>query len=119
MYKKIKDQQPELKDCFFAFSEKQLEEGLEKTGLKKSEVYNGAAGLIGTREGIKAFYGFYENQTKEIAEKCSPQEVYDYEFCNHECSYVGDDQEAIQIVVDYFGRERAKEANRSYAYTEI
>ena len=48
----------------------------------------------------------------EVVENCSPQEVYDYEFLNHECGWTGDDEEAIQIVVHYFGVDRAKEVKR-------
>ena len=56
---------------------------------------------------------------KRISKECIPQEVYNYEFDNHECSYVGDDEEAIKIVIDYFGAEKAKDVNRKCAYFQI
>lgn len=49
----------------------------------------------------------------EVVENCSPQEVYDYEFLNHECGWTGDDEEAIQIVLHYFGADRAREVKRA------
>ena len=51
-----------------------------------------------------------------MSEECDPQEVYDYEYSNHECSYVGDDTEAIEIVIAYFGKERAKEVERKHSF---
>ncbi len=56
---------------------------------------------------------------KQIVEECAPQEVYDDEFANHECGYVGNDEEAIEIVVGLFGAEKAKTVERKYGYCEI
>lgn len=118
-YYKLKEQQPELVDCFFAFSDSQYKEGLEKRNLQGKKIFKADGGLFGTQEGIQKLYDDYEAISKEITEKCDPQEVYDYEFINHECSYVGDDEEAIKIVVSYFGDERAKEVKRRFAITKI
>ena len=119
MYTEIKDKQPELKKCFFAFSNEQFDEGKKEAGIKDEKIFDGGYGLYGTKEGLNKVKEFYSNQSKEIKEKCDPQKVYDYEFSNHECGYVGDDEEAINIVIDYFGKEKANEVNRKYAYTEI
>jgi len=116
MYTQIKNVEPILTDCFFAFSNVQFEEGMSKHNLKGQKICSAGAGLYGTREGIKTLFDFYENRSKEISKKCEPQEVYDYEFCNHECSYTNDDEEAIKIVIDIFGTERAKEVKRKYGY---
>jgi len=105
MYSELKDKNPKLENCFFAFSNKQLEEGLKKHNLKKSDVVSAAGGLIGTKEGINKLYNDYEKISEEIKEKCTPQDVYNYEFDNHECSYTGDDTEAIELVHDYFGKD--------------
>ena len=48
-----------------------------------------------------------------------PQDVYNYEFGNHVCSYTCNDEEAIKIVVDYFGKERAKNVKRRFDYFEF
>lgn len=118
-YQKIKEQQAPLNDCFFAFSKTQYQEGVIKHNLQDKPLYNTGFGLIGTREGIKAFNQFYTDQAARIANECNPQEVYDHEFNNHECGYVCDDKEAIDIVVEYFGAEKAKEVNRRFAYSAI
>lgn len=116
MYTELKEKQPVLEGCFFAFSERQLKEGIEKNGLEGQKLYRGAGGLIGTKEGLKKVMDFYEEREKEIAQKCTPQEIYDDEFINHECSYTGDDSEAMEIVVLYFGEDRAKEVVRKFNY---
>lgn len=76
-------------------------------------------GLFGTKEGIEKFMGFYDKQTERIAAECDPQEVYNYEFDNHECSYTNDDTEAIKLVCSYFGLERALTVKRRFGYFDI
>jgi len=118
-YREFRDQEPELFECFFAFSNKQFEEGVKKAGIEEKKIFRGIGGLYGTSEGINKFMSFYDKQHDEIAAQCDPQDVYDDEFVNHECSYVGSDSEAIQIVISYFGKERARTVNRKYANTQI
>lgn len=118
-YITLKDQQPVLVDCFFAFSNSQYNEAIEKHNLKEKKILRAAGGLFGTREGIQKLYDDYDEISKQITENCDPQEVYAYEFDNHECSYVCDDEEAIKLVVSYFGDEKAKEVKRRFAYTKI
>ena len=118
-YLEIKDKQAPIVDCFFAFSGKQVQEGVAEKGLQDKKLYRTGFGLFGTFEGIKAFNQFYKDQEAKIASECDPQEVYDYEFGNHECGYVGDDKEAIDIVIGYFGIERAKTVERRFARNPI
>ena len=118
-YQEAKSQEAVMNNCFFAFSDAQLKEGLSRFNLTLQDVVSGGSGLVGTREGIKEFYGFYENMRKRISEVCDPQEVYDYEFGNYECDYVGDDEEAINIVVDYFGIDKAKTVKRKWGHSII
>lgn len=118
-YLEIKNQEPVLFECFFAFSNEQMAKGIKKTGIEGKEILSGGGGLYGTREGIKQLFDYYDNQSLEIAKNCDPQEVYNYEFGNHECSYTCDDSEAISIVVNYFGIERAKTVKRRFAYNTI
>ena len=118
-YTEITQQHPETIDCFFAFSVEQLAAG--KAGLSdpNAKIYNGGHGLFGTKEGILNFYKAYEERDKRIAAECDPQEVYNYEFGNHECSYTNDDTDAIKIVLGYFGVERTREVKRRFAYYNI
>lgn len=118
-YYQLKDKQPTLVDCFFAFSRSQYEKAIIENNLQGKKIFRADGGLYGTQEGIKKLYDDYENISKEITETCDPQEVYDYEFINHECSYVGDDEEAIKLVVSYFGDEKAKQVKRKCVVTKI
>ena len=118
-YKQIKDQQPVLFECFFAFSNEQFTEGKKKAGIEDKKILDGGHGLYGTREGIQKLFDDYDKIDQEVAENCNPQDVYDYEFHNHECSYTNDDEQPINIVVRIFGKEIAKEVKRRFAYTEI
>lgn len=108
-----------MEECFFAFSNSQFAEGIKKMGLENKKILDGGMGLYGTKEGIKKFMDFYDNNTKEVAENCDPQQVYDYEHDNHECSYTNDDREAIKIVVCTFGEEIAKTVKRRHGYMAI
>ena len=118
-YIEYKDKHPELDGCFFAFSNSQFAEGIKKHGLEGQKLYDGGAGLFGTKEGIQKFIGFYDNLNKEIAENCDPQEVYDFEFSNHECGYTHDDTGAIKIVAATFGDEKAKTVKRRFACVKV
>lgn len=118
-YRQIKDQQPVLFECFFAFGNDQFIEGKKKAGIEDRKIFDGGHGLYGTKEGINKLFDHYDNVNKEVAEQCNPQDVYDYEFDNHECSYTNTDDEAIAIVISIFGKEKAKTVKRRFAYTEI
>lgn len=118
-YATIKDKQPVLWECFFAFSNQQFAEGKKKMGIEDKKLYDGGHGLYGTREGIKKLFADYDAIDKEIAEKCDPQDVYDYEWNNHECSITNDDEDAINIVIRIFGKEIARTVKRRFAYSEI
>jgi hypothetical protein len=120
-YEKIKAEQPVLEKVFFAFSKEQFEEGKKKIGVTDNKkLLKGMCGAIGTKEGLKAMNEFYIQKTERIRKECTPQEVYSYEFWNHECDYICDDSEALQIVIDYFGKERVKkEVKRKRAYVSI
>jgi hypothetical protein len=112
-YALIKSRHPELTDCFFAFSKQQFEEGVVEHHLEGKKLYDGGHGLVGTKEGIQKLFDDYAAIDKEVSEKCAPQEVYDYEFNNHECGYTNDDSEPLAIVERIFG-ERVSEVTRKY-----
>ena len=104
---------------FFAFSDEQFEKGykhLIELGLIKDgdkvKRYDSVSGMFcANLDLLKEFFRFYKDKNGVIREECDPQEVYFYEFNNFECMY-GDDDEAIQIIIDIFGVEVAKSIKR-------
>lgn len=118
-YTEIKDEQHELVECFFAFSNEQLAEGIKNTGIQGQKIYSGGYGLYGTEKGILDLRAKMDSRSERIAKECDPQEVYDYEFWNHECGYTCDDTEPIKIVLGYFGLEKAKEVKRKFKACEL
>lgn len=55
----------------------------------------------------------YDERAKQIPKECDPQEVYFYEWNNHETMYSWDgDYEAIKIILEYFGMEAAMSITR-------
>lgn len=111
---------PPMEGCFFAFNDKQFEEGYEqiKHLLGENEkivsVGNGS-GLYGKREYIDRFFDFYNDKNKLIREQCDPQEVYYYEWNDHEVCYSHDDEDVIKIIIDIWGADVAKTIKRRYA----
>ncbi|MDL2228401.1 hypothetical protein LJC25_04295 [Bacteroidales bacterium OttesenSCG-928-K03] len=119
-YIEITNEQPTLNKCFFAFSNKQFAEGKIKAGINDGEkIYKSDYGLFGTAEGLEETFQFYENQTKRVAAECNPQDVYDYEWDNHECMISYEDDEVIKIIIHYFGVDVAKTVKRKYGYSDI
>lgn len=118
-YTEIRAIEPVLEECFFAFSNEQFAEGKKRMNIGDKKILRGMGGLFGTQEGIDKLMKFYDDQSEQIAKECDPQEVYNYEFSNHECGYTNDDEEAIKIVCSYFGLERTLEVKRSYGYFDI
>lgn len=102
-YSEAKQFNPTMKECFFAFSQQQATEGKEKANIPvDTEIFSAGAGLYGTSAGLAAFRQEMDAHEQMIKDNCEPQDVYDYEFCNHECGYTGSDREALEITLDYF-----------------
>ena len=115
-YYNLKRQDPVMFECFFAFSNEQFAEGKAKMIPEGKTIKRGPHGLFGTQEGIAKLFADYDAIDAQIASECDPQDVYDYEFDNHECSYTCDDREAFAIVESIFGNERSATVKRKYAY---
>lgn len=121
-YWEIRECQPELHECFFAFNNEQFDEGKKKANISEDKkIYSSSrySGLYGTKEGLEQFFADLNAIIARIPKECDPQDVYDEEFDNHECGYVCDDTEAIELVVAFFGEERAKTVRRKYAHVDI
>jgi len=123
-YYEIKSEEPKAVHygVFFAFGEKQFEEGrkrLIRDGYLKEgdKVCSAGAGMYGTESEINRFFKFYDERGKRIGKECDPQEVYFCEWNNHECMISMDDDEALKCVISYFGKEAAHKIVRLYPCT--
>jgi hypothetical protein len=101
------EEQPDLTamGVFFAFSNEQFNEGaksLTKRGFitDESQIKRGPAGSFGTLESLTKMMDWYDERDKKIKAECDPQEVYFWEFNNHETPYGWDgDIEIMKIIV--------------------
>jgi hypothetical protein len=119
--KAIKNEHPDADKCgvFFAFSREQFAEGykhlVELGHIKDGDkiCQDKDTGAFGTKDGLAAFFKFYDDSRAAIPKECDPQEVYFYEYNNHECMIAWDgDKEAYDLIVGYWGEEVAKTIER-------
>ena len=120
-YKEMRSQHPDVDDygVWFAFSNEQFEKGrkhaieIGKFSPDDKITRHLHLNLFGTKESIASFYGFYEKRDEQISKECDPQEVYFYEYNNHECmiSWNGD-KDAISIIEHYWGKDVAGRIKR-------
>ena len=120
-YKELGKEEP---DCdkygiFWAFTDKQFDEGkarMKQLGLYTDgqKIYSFGGGGYGVSSDlIDQFFGFYAERKKRMAAECDPQEVYLYEYNNHECMIGWEgDEPAHKIIVDMYGEEVAKSITR-------
>lgn len=120
-YRELQDEHPDSDKygIFWAFSKEQYEEGKKKMKelgfyQEGQKIYSFGAGGYGTsKELIDKFFSFYADRRKMIAKECDPQEVYLYEYNNHECMLSWDsDEPAYKIIVDTYGKEIADSITR-------
>ena len=109
-------------DCFVAFSREQFEEGKKRIRpLNDGEkLLHLGGGVYATKDGYKRLAAYYESVREQIKAECDPQEVYCFEWNNHESiiNYDGD-KEAIRIVLDYWGEDVARRIVRKCALYSI
>lgn len=101
-------------NLFFAFSDQQFEEGKQKAHITDDmKIYRYGYGMFGTHEGYVKYMKYLAELDARIAKECDPQEVYVYEYNNHECmiNWEGDD-DAIAIIIDTWGPDVAKKIKR-------
>jgi len=110
---------------FWAFNKNQFAEGLEKlksNGWKSDDEKLVRIGLGGftTHRGLERLDKEIAEHYEEIRSNCDPQWVYNYECNNHESEIntVGD-AEALSIIVNIWGEEKAKEIKRKHAYYSL
>lgn len=124
-YKRIKEEHPNCDDygVWFAFTDDSFKEGFDhaleigKISADSKIVAERSVGLFGTEEGINGYFEFYKKRREVVKKECDPQEVYFYEYNNHESFISWDgDMNAYQMVEDYFGKDVAKKITRFNAY---
>ena len=126
-YIDLKHEHPDVDKLgvFFAFSDKQYTENrdkLIKLGTIKEDdtIYRGPSGMFGTKSGFDKYINFCKEIEKKIVAYCDPQEVYFYEYNNHESMISLDgDRYAIQEIIDFWGKDVAKSIVRFSAFDDI
>lgn len=101
---------------FFAFSDKQLEEGLVKLNTTIKEICSVGCGGYLKKTDIKAFENMMEQHEQELKELLTDDSfLYDaleYELNNHEDSYTYNYQPAFDALDLAYDDERALKAMR-------
>lgn len=122
-YRELKAEQPKSENygVFFAFDKEQFKEGyniLVHRGFinEGDKICEGIAGMYGTRSEIGRYMDFYKEREAMMKAECNPQEVYFYEWNNHECMFTNDD-DAMKVVISIFGKEVAHTIHRVYEGT--
>lgn len=92
---------------FYAFSDKQFEEGMKQCGYTQTDIDSGRIvkdgyGGFGTREAFDKRNNFYKEIQERIKKECTPEEIFEMEFGNRECGYTGNWSEALEVVREYF-----------------
>ncbi len=112
-YAKLKEEQQKRFNAFpmmFAFSDKQFAEGMEKLGLKATDidkVYKfGNTGGFYKKTDAPALHQMMDDLDRELKEAIAADqtgdgficEMFRYELDNHEYSYTGDDTDAVDAL---------------------
>lgn len=107
--------------CFFAFSKEQLEEGQRSIKLKPDEkLISFGGGGYGTQDGVNKLFAHIHNIQNRIRAECDPQEVYCYEYNNHESFIAFDgDVDAIRLIEAIWGVETASKIKRHSAFYSL
>lgn len=109
-------------NMFCAFSNEQFDKGMQSIRpLNEGEkIVRLGSGMFGTRDGIDSYFAFIRECHERIKRECDPQEVYCYEFNNHESMIAYDgDLSAIRIIIDIWGAEIAGGITRKCAYSSL
>lgn len=125
-YKQLKEepQNKEYKGVFWAFDQKQFDDGCERVKHLLAEgekIIRFGGGGYGVKKYVDAMFDEYKKARERIAQECDPQEVYCYEYNNHECMYsIGEgDMPAIEYIINTFGEDVARKIERHSAYHSI
>lgn len=77
------------------------------------KIINFTNGGFATPKGLKLMEEYWASIDQRIREECDPQEVYYYEYNNHEsCINMEGDTDAIEIILNIYGEEIARSIKR-------
>lgn len=107
--------------CFYAFSKEQFEQGQKSIRLRPNEkLVSFGGGGFGVEDGVNKYFAHLNEVQNRIRTECDPQEVYCYEFNNHECAIAFDgDVDAIRLIAATWGQEAASKVKRFSAFYSL
>ena len=95
---------------FFAFSVEQLNEGLKINGRPEEDHVNMGSGMFCLKENAKklskGLFNIYEEGIKEDIKENGPESILKREHINHETSYTGEAEQALDALEDYIVNNR-------------
>ena len=129
-YKEIQNEQNNADlngmGIFFAFTDKQYDEGYQDLidrGIisREDKIYRlPISGGFGTKAGYEQMMNYYSSCTEKIRKECDPQEVYFYQWNNHECMIAYDgDLDAIRYIYNIWGEKVARNIVRYREFCSI
>ena len=99
---KFSEELSAFEGIFFAFSNEQFQQGLDKLNVTKEEIVSmGAGGFIKKTavQDYKDMIKKHEQGTKDfLANPANLLAALVYELCNHEYGYTGDDSDALKAL---------------------
>jgi hypothetical protein len=106
-YKKIRFEQSNISaekfGVFFAFNQEQFKEGVKACGYKKGDrIVRWVAGAFGSVKAITAYSDALEAYNTRIKQECTPEEIFEAEFWNHESGLFGNIDLPAAIAREYF-----------------
>lgn len=100
-------------DVTYAFSKEDLLKWCIERGLTLKDLRRTVTGLYGTKEAIDKYLADMNAFHQQIKEECDPQEVYYFEYNNHESFYdLEGDRGAALVVIMYWGLDKLNEIHR-------
>lgn len=97
------------KNMFFAFSDMQFEEGMQKLGLQKDDldkIYRTIGGGFVLKTACEEMHNIFKRHERERKDAIKADkdgtgyiyDMFDYELANHEYGYTGDDEDAVEAL---------------------
>lgn len=114
-YAEIKQEQFDFKahGGFFAFGQEQF----TANKIGEEPFVSMGMGLYCSKTNAKtlseAFHKFADEKNAQIKNECNPQEVFDYEYDNHECDYTNDVENPCMYIIELYGIDTLKKMSKA------